>query len=90
MIVYVSSGVTASRRCLSSASSRPRPRSRRSSSEIASATSPLASIAITCLSAGRLSRTSTILATWEASSQTIATDSELPATHSHSLGELVG
>ena len=41
-------------------------------------------------SAGRFSRTSTILASWVASSQMTATDSELPATHSHSFGELVG
>ena len=40
--------------------------------------------------AGRRSRTATIFATCAASSQTTATDSELPATHSHSSGELVG
>jgi hypothetical protein len=39
---------------------------------------------------GRPPRTSVIFATCEASSQTTATDSELPATHSHSLGEFVG
>ena len=57
---------------------------------MASPTSPDGSTTITWRSAGRLPRTSTILATCEASSQTIATDSELPATHSHSPGELVG
>ena len=41
-------------------------------------------------SAGSCSRTATILATCSASSQTTKTDSELPATHSHSPGELVG
>ena len=54
--------------------SRPRPRSRRSSSAIASPTSPVGSMTITCSQrrAG-CSRTSTILATCAASSQTIAT-----------------
>ena len=41
-------------------------------------------------SAGRRSRTATIFATCSASSQTTATASELPTTHSHSSGEFVG
>ena len=45
---------------------------------------------MTCLRLGRFSRTWAIFATCVASSQTIATESLLPATHSHSSGELVG
>ena len=90
MKVYGSSGLTAAARSATSAASRPRPRSRRSSSEIASPTSPLASIAITASRAGRSPRTSVIFATCAASSQTTKRDSELPATHAHSDGELVG
>ena len=90
MIVYGSSGVTAAMRCSSSARSRARPRSRRSSSGIASPTSPAGSITMIVSSAGRSSRTARIFATCEASSQTIARDSELPATHAHSSGEFVG
>ena len=41
-------------------------------------------------SAGRSPRTARIFATCSAFSQTIARDSELPATHSHSSGEFVG
>jgi hypothetical protein len=41
-------------------------------------------------SCGRRSRTATILATCSAFSQITPTDSELPATHSHSSGEFVG
>ena len=41
-------------------------------------------------SLGSWSRTATIFATWEASSQTTKRDSELPATHAHSSGEFVG
>ncbi len=90
MKVKGSSGVTAAVRASSSAASRPRPRSRTSSREIASAVSPAGSMTTMVRRAGRRSRTATIFATWLASSQTTATDSELPATHSHSSGELVG
>jgi hypothetical protein len=57
---------------------------------MASATSPEGSTTTIWRSAGRRSRTATILATCSASSQMTKTDSELPATHSHSSGELVG
>ena len=87
MNVYGSSGRTAAARSATSASSRPRPRSRSSSSAIAPSTGSTAMIAS---SAGRSPRTSSILATCEASSQTMNRDSELPATHAHSDGELVG
>ena len=90
MIVYGCSGVTAAIRASSSARSRARPRSRSVSSGIASPTSPDGSTTMIVSSAGRFPRTSRIFATCDASSQTIARDSELPATHSHSSGELVG
>ena len=90
MKVKGSSGVIAAARASSSSSSRARPRSRTSSRGIASATSPAGSITTIVRRLGRRSRTSTILATCAASSQTIATASELPATHSHSSGEFVG
>ena len=90
MKVYGSSGETAAARSATSAASRPRPRARRSSSGIASPTSPLASITTTASSCGSRSRTAAILATWLASSQMTNFDSELPATHSHSSGEFVG
>ena len=41
-------------------------------------------------SLGSSSRTATSLATWDASSQIAKRDSEFPATHAHSSGELVG
>ena len=56
----------------------------------ASPGTPSGSMTMTWRRAGRFSRTSAIFATWTASSQTMATDSELPATHSHSFGEFVG
>jgi hypothetical protein len=90
MKVNGSSGATAAVRASSSAPSRPRPRSRTSCSAIASAVSPAGSITTIVRSSGRRSRTARIFATWAASSQITATDSELPATHSHSSGELVG
>ena len=48
------------------------------------------SMATIASSAGSASRTATIFATCEASSQTMNRASELPATHWHSSGELVG
>ena len=90
MIVYGWSRVTAAMRSSSSATSRPRPRSRSVSSGIASPVSPDGSMTMIVSSAGRSPRTCRIFATWVASSQTIATDSELPATHWHSSGEFVG
>ena len=87
MIVYGSSGLTAAVRSATSRGSRPRPRSRSSSSDIASSAGSIETIAS---SFGSRSRTATIFATWVASSHTMKRDSELPATHSHSSGELVG
>jgi hypothetical protein len=90
MKVKASSRPTDAVRSSSFAGSTARPRLRTSSSATASATSPDGSMTITVSRLGRLSRTATILATWDASSQTIARDSELPTTHSHSFGEFVG
>ena len=89
MIVNVSSGVTAAARASSSAGSRSRPRARTSSRGTASAVSPAGSMTTIVRRSGRRSRTATIFATCAASSQMTATDSELPATHSHSSGEFV-
>ena len=89
MKVYGSSSVTASVRAASSDSSTPRPFSRSSSRLIASPVSPDGSIATTKRSSGSRSRTSAILAYCSAFSTMMAADSELPATHSHSSGELV-
>ena len=47
-------------------------------------------MAMIASSAGSSPRTSSILAVWEASSQTMKRDSELPATQAHSDGEFVG
>ena len=89
MNVKGSSGPTADQRSSSRAGSIPRPRSRRSSSGMASPVSPSGSITTSARRCGSRSRTSRILASWAASSQMTATASELPATHSHSDGEWV-
>ena len=54
------------------------------------APSAIGSITTIVSSAGSWSRTARIFATCDASSQTIARASELPATHAHSSGEFVG
>ena len=87
MIVYGSSGLTPAMRAATSAASRPRPRSRSYAIHIAS--SPR-SIEMIASSFGSWSRTAMIFATCDASSQMMKRDSELPATHAHSSGELVG
>ena len=88
MIVYGSSGRTPATRASTSPAARVRPRSRNSSSEIVPSTP--GSIETMASSLGSSSRTATSLATWDASSQIAKRDSEFPATHAHSSGELVG
>jgi len=88
MKVKGSSGPTASIRSLSSPGSRPRPRSLTSSSVTAPSASPC--ITTTVSRHGSSSRTSATFSAWLASSQITTRDSESPATHPHSSGELVG
>ncbi len=87
MIVYASSAATLDWRSSSSARSRDRPRER-SSSSVRSPPSP--SMQTTLPRSGRLARTCCTLANCASSSQITAFAPELPSTHSHSRGELVG